>query len=478
MTTRRRRQTTTTEPKKEPLQQEAPDVVTKGLFIRTKENQSSAENIKKGEVKVPERTSTHTHREGNNSQNDNTNRAGSSDKKENSSQESVTSQERKTTPKREKPQSITEMESLSQDDFEKMLLGTMPNSFKRGQFVSGTITRVVNQSAFVDIGGKSEGILLQTHANPQTLPFQVGQEIEAFVFSLRNNEILLANQIQNGGYEELKMAYELKRTVELRITGANKGGFVLKGFESNGFCPFSQFDFSMPKDPKSFIGQSFEFRITRLGDEFSASRRVLLEEEEEENRSQRLAAIQIGDTVEGTVKSIHPFGAFVDIGGLQALCPKRFFNRVQGGVQEGLSLLLEIDNIDTEGKVSVRPQFQDPWITAAEKYTIGQKYSGTIRSRTDFGFFVALEFGLEGLAHKEQNKSLWSQQPEVGSDVELYISKMDVENQKLSLSGTPPSEKSQRENRGKTFGEESGDVTFGKLFEEAQLRSKRRKKKR
>ena len=109
--------------------------------------------------------------------------------------------------------------------------------------------------------------------------------------------------------------------------------------------------------------------------------------------------------------------------------PQTFFNRVQGGVQEGLSLLLEIDNIDTEGKVSVRPQFQDPWITAAEKYTIGQKYSGTIRSRTDFGFFVALEFGLEGLAHKEQNKSLWSQQPEVGSDVELYISKMDVENQ-------------------------------------------------
>ena len=91
---------------------------------------------------------------------------------------------------------------------------------------------------------------------------------------------------------------------------------------------------------------------------------------------------------------------------------------------------------------------------------------------------MALEFGLEGLAHKEQNKGLWSQQPEIGSEVELYISKMDVENQKLSLSNTPPSEKSQRENRGKTFGEESGDVTFGKLFEEAKLRSKKRKKKR
>ena len=96
MTTRRRRQTTTTEPQKEPLQQEAPDVVTKGLFIRTKENQGSAENIKKGEVKVPERTSTHTHREGNNSQNDNTKKVGSSDKKENSGQDLVTSQEQKT----------------------------------------------------------------------------------------------------------------------------------------------------------------------------------------------------------------------------------------------------------------------------------------------------------------------------------------------------------------------------------------------
>ena len=143
-----------------------------------------------------------------------------------------------------------------------------------------------------------------------------------------------------------------------------------------------------------------------------------------------------------------------------------------------MSLQVEIDNIDTEGKVSVRPQFQDPWLTAAEKYTIGQKYSGTIRSRTDFGFFIALEFGLEGLAHKEQNKGLWSQHPEIGSEVALYISKMDIENKKLSLSNTPPSEKSQHQNRGKTFGEESGDITFGKLFEEAKLRSKQRKKKR
>ena len=147
MTTRRRRQTTTTEPKKRTPTTRGSRCCHKGTFIRTKENQSSAENIKKGEVKVPERTSTHTHKEGN-TQNDNTNKVDSSDKKENSGQESVTSQERKITPKREKPQSITEMESLSQDDFEKMLLGTMPNSFKRGQFVSGTITRVVNQSAF------------------------------------------------------------------------------------------------------------------------------------------------------------------------------------------------------------------------------------------------------------------------------------------------------------------------------------------
>ena len=151
---------------------------------------------------------------------------------------------------------------------------------------------MVNQSTFVDIGGKSEGILLQTHANPQTLPFQVGQEIEAFVLSLRNNEILLANQIQNGGYEELKMAYELKKELSNFVSQEQTREALFSKVLNLADLSLLPIDFSMPKDPKSLIGQSFEFRITRLGDEFSASRRVLLEEEEEENRSQRLAAIQ------------------------------------------------------------------------------------------------------------------------------------------------------------------------------------------
>jgi small subunit ribosomal protein S1 len=470
MTTRRRQKTTPkTEVKKvEEQQPEQQDLVTKGLFLRSKENADDLKGITRGEVEVPQRSVVRIPTEEDNSETTQNSGGSKPSKKDIEG----------TTNKRKKPQSITDMENLSPDDFEKMLLGTMPNSFRRGQFVSGKITRVINQSAFVDIGGKSEGILLETHANTKDIPFQIGQEIEAFILSLRNNEILLANQIQNGGYEELKMAYELKRTVELKIINANKGGFVLKGFDSNGFCPFSQFDFSPPKDPKSLIGTNFDFRITRLGDEFSASRRILLEEEEEKVRTQKLATIQIGDTVEGLVKSIHPFGAFVDIGGIQALCPKRFFNRVQGGIQEGLNLVLEIDNIDAEGKVSVRPQFQDPWLTAAEKYTIGQKYSGTIRTRTDFGFFIALEFGLEGLAHKEQNVSLWSKQPEVGAQVDLYISKMDVENKRLSLSSNPPPQYSTEANRGRMIKEDVEEPTFGKLLEEARRRSERQKKKK
>ena len=459
MTTRRRKQNH--ESTQESLQIEQKpkeqDTVTKELFIRNKENSTKqTPSLPSGEVDVPQRSKVHH-----------------ITKDETPIQD--TTKQHRIVAKHQKSTALTEMEHLSPEDFEKMLLSSTPMSFRIGQFVSGQITKIVDQSAFVDIGGKSEGILLEMNTDPQILPFHIGQEIEAFVLSMRNNEILLANQIQHGGYEELKMAYELKRTVELQITNANKGGFILKGFDSIGFCPFSQFDFSIPKDPNTLIGEKLNFRITQLGDEFSASRKILLEEEEEKIRTQKLATLQEGDTVEGTVHSIHPFGAFVDVQGIQALCPKRFFRRVQGGIQEGLLLQFEIDNIDSDGKVLVRPQFQDPWLTAMEKYIVGEKYSGTIRGTTDFGFFVALEFGLEGLAHKDQNESLWTQKPDIDTTVELYISRIDTETRKLSLSSTPPVEYSQNPNEGRIIREDDSGPTLGDLFTEAKRRKQKKK---
>ena len=470
MTTRRRKQNheSTNESSQIEQKSEEQDTITKGLFIRNKENTPEQTPIlPSGEVTVPQISHVH------HITNDDTPKTKTPVQHETPVQNET--RQHHTTQKKQRSGALTEIEDLTPEDFEKMLLSSTPMSFRIGQFVSGQITKIVDQSAFVDIGGKSEGILLEMHTDPQILPFHMGQEIEAFVLSMRNNEILLANQIQHGGYEELKMAYELKRTVELQITNANKGGFILKGFDSTGFCPFSQFDFSTPKDPNALIGEKFDFRITQLGDEFSASRKILLEEEEEKIRTQTLSTLQEGDSVEGTVLSIHPFGAFVDVQGIQALCPKRFFRRVQGGVQEGLLLQFEIDNIDSEGKILVRPQFQDPWLTASEKYIVGEKYSGTIRSTTDFGFFVALEFGIEGLAHKDQNASLWTQKPDINTTVELYISRIDPEARKLSLSSTPPVEYSQKHNEGRIVREEDLGPTLGDLFSEAKQRKQKKK---
>ena len=115
---------------------------------------------------------------------------------------------------------------------------------------------------------------------------------------------------------------------------------------------------------------------------------------------------KIGDTVEGTVQSIHPFGAFVDIGGLQALCPKRFFNRVQGGVQEGLSLLLEIEQHRYRRQGLGQTTIQDPWITAAEKYSIGQKIFRHHSQSHRLWIFRCSGVWTRGTrSQKEQNKS-------------------------------------------------------------------------
>ena len=161
-------------------------------------------------------------------------------------------------------------------------------------------------------------------------------------------------------------------------------------------------DFSMPKDPKSFIGQSLNFASRVLVMNFQPLV-VLLEEEEEENRSQRLAAIQIGDTVEGTVKH-SSIWCFVDIGGLHTV-PQTLFQSCARRCSEGLSLLLEIDNIDRRQGSRSDPE-QDPWITAAENIPSDKIFRYHSQSHRLWILFSSLDS--RGSLTKNKTKSLVS----------------------------------------------------------------------
>lgn len=327
-------------------------------------------------------------------------------------------------------------------------LGTVED----GQLVDGTVVQVTNDYVFIDIGYKSEGRIPASEFNGK-LPKE-GDVLTVVVLRKdgRNGPEISYTKAQSKQlWKDLRKAFEEKTPIDGTIQKEVKGGYdVLLGGDIHAFLPISQADSQKVEVPSKLIGLEAKFYIERLYSDNKANvvvnRRKYLEEVINEKREKFFAETQIGDTVKGVVKSFTSFGAFIDLGGFDGLLHINDMSwghvtRPKDFVKKGQEIELKVIRLDPAEKrinLSLKHFKEDPWVHFEDKYHVDDIVEGTVTKLTDFGAFIELEEGIEGLAHisefswtKKINKP--SDMVKIGDKVKCMILGYDIPAGRVSL---------------------------------------------
>jgi small subunit ribosomal protein S1 len=323
---------------------------------------------------------------------------------------------------------------------------------EEGQVVSGKILRITEKEVIVDVNFKSEGIIpISEFKNVHE--FKPGDEINVFLEQVEDSEgqIILSKSRADflKVWDRIYLAYENQETVEGRLIRRIKGGVVVDLFGVDAFLPGSQIDLRQIPDMDAIIGQTFKFRVIKVNKarrNIVVSRRVILEEDRSAMREKILTELDKGQVREGTVKNITDFGAFIDLGGVDGLLhiTDMSWGRVNHPseiVAIGDKLKVKVlDFNENKERISLglKQLTEHPWKGIEEKYPEGSRVRGKIVSITDYGAFMELEKGIEGLIHISEMS--WTQHIKhpskivgIGDIVEAVVLKIDKENQKISL---------------------------------------------
>lgn len=245
-------------------------------------------------------------------------------------------------------------------------------------------------------------------------------------------------------FQALMEAFEQGKAVEGKVIGWNKGGFHVSLDGVPGFCPKSQIEVGNPKKSSSYVGRDLQFKIIEVrdgGKRIVISRAVMLKEEKERLLSE---VVVPGKAVEGTVSNITDFGAFVDLGGIEGLVhlsklSRRRVDHPRDLLQVGDRVKVKVLRVEKNGNrisLSMKDLEPDPWDSAAERYPIGSKLEGKILRAADFGLFVEVEPGLEGLVHTSQlplGKDLDDPSLAAGTDATCWVRSVDGSRRRMSL---------------------------------------------
>ena len=312
---------------------------------------------------------------------------------------------------------MTELNVPTTDDFAAMLEESFgPEGKFDGKVVTGTIIAVDKESATIDIGLKAEGRipLKEFSAHGQSAELSVGDQVEVFVERIENakGEAMLSREKarREEAWTVLEKSYEAEERVNGVIFGRVKGGFTVDLSGAVAFLPGSQVDVRPIRDvtPLMNIEQPFQIlKMDRKRGNIVVSRRAILEETRAEQRSEIIENLAEGKTVEGVVKNITDYGAFVDLGGIDGLLHvtdiswKRI-NHPSDILNIGDSIDVQIIRLNPDTQrisLGMKQLTEDPWETITKKYPIGSKLTGRITNITDYGAFVELDDGVEGLVH-------------------------------------------------------------------------------
>ena len=287
----------------------------------------------------------------------------------------------------------------------------------RGDRVKGTVVSIGDTHAMIGYGGRSEAItdLGPFRGDEGALKIAVGDTIELYVVQT-GDQVVLAPALKGeakGAMSRLREAHRARVPVTGKVTGLNSGGLEVDLSGARGFCPLSQIENGFCSDPGSYVGKTLDFMITKLGDAKGGvvlSRRQILRKAESEAAKERLATLKPGDELEGRVRRLEAFGAFVDLGGLDGLVhvsevSHSRLTHPKDELREGQRVKVRVLRIepDASGKprigLSIKAALPDPWEGIEQRFQPGQKVEGVVARLTDFGAFVTLAPGIDGLVH-------------------------------------------------------------------------------
>lgn len=358
-------------------------------------------------------------------------------------------------PEGEKPApEVEEKKEPTPQDFEE-LLKLYENSLaeiREGEIIKGKVLKVGREDVIVDVGFKSEGIipLGEFGDHPQV---KVGDEIDVFLESIedQDGQVVLSKARADFllVWDRIRKACETGEPMEGRVKKRVKGGMIVNLFGVEAFLPGSQIDTKQVRDFDQYVGQTLSLKVIKLNKlrrNIVVSRRAILEEERERQRKELLSEIEEGQVRKGVVKNITDFGAFVDLGGLDGLL--HITDMSWGRISHPSELLALGDEIEVK-VLTYDPQKERvslglkqltpyPWDNVEEKYPLDKKVRGRVVSIADYGAFVELEKGVEGLIHVSDMS--WTEHIRhpskvvaIGDIVEAVVLNVDAKNEKLAL---------------------------------------------
>ena len=344
---------------------------------------------------------------------------------------------------------------MSELSFEQMLEGSL-KTIRTGEIVEGTVIDVKEDEIILNIGYKSDGIVSRNeytnvpNADLRTM-VSVGDTMEVKVLKVNDGE----GQVQlsyrrvaaEKGSKRLEEAFENKEVLTAKVSQVLDGGLSVVVDETRIFIPASLVSDTYEKNLSKYADQEIEFVITEFNPKrrrIIGDRKQLLVAKKAEMQKELFERIHEGDIVEGVVKNITDFGAFVDPGGADGLLhisemswgrvenPKKVFN-----VGDKVSVLIKEIN-GTKIALSLKFEDQNPWLTAADKYAVGNVVTGKVARMTDFGAFVELEPGVDALLHVSQISHDHVDKPadvlQIGQEIEAKVVDFNADEKKISLS--------------------------------------------
>ena len=344
---------------------------------------------------------------------------------------------------------------MSEMSFEQMLEESF-KTIRNGDVVEGTVIDVKPDEIFLNIGYKSDGIITRNEYTNEpnvdlTTVVKVGDKMEAKVVKLNDGEgqvILSYKRLQaEKGSKRLEEAFENQEVLKAKVTQVLAGGVCVSVDETRVFIPASLVSDTYEKDLNKFKDQEIEFIITEFDPRkrrIIGNRKVLLVEQKAKQQEELLANLHVGDVIEGTVKNVTDFGAFIDLGGVDGLLhisemswgrtenPKKVYK-----IGDSVKCFIKEINGD---KIALSVKYPDlnPWNNAAEKYAVGNVVKGTVARMTDFGAFVQLEDGIDALLHVSQISRDRIEKPSdalsIGQEIEAKVVDLNEADKKISLS--------------------------------------------
>ncbi len=322
-----------------------------------------------------------------------------------------------------------------------------------GEVAIGTVVDRNDDALLIDVGDKAESYIAISEFRNEELekPIEIGDQFEVFIEKRKEEGGLLLSRekaIAIKVWEQIAKIQEEDGTIEGRIDNRVKGGMSVD-IGVPAFLPYSQIDLRPVKDLDALIGQNFEFKILKFNrkrNNVVISRRAILEEQRAKLREQMRSTLEEGQTIKGAITNITDYGLFIDLGGMDGLChitdlswgrvshPSKLYT-----VGEEIEVkILKYDKDSDRVSLGVKQLKSDPWELVPEQYAQGARVAGKVVSITDYGVFVELEEGVEGLVHISEMS--WSKKPRhpskivtVSDEIEVQVLKVEAETKRISL---------------------------------------------